>query len=118
MLLCLSRSSPVNAGWTSLAAPTVWAAAGCAVVLAVQVAASTRQQSGPPTFRAAVDLIAVDVQVVDRDGQPVAALGPERFSVSIDGHRRRVVSAEVVRVLNQPAPASIGLPPPGPLATN
>ena len=48
-------------------------------------------------FRASVDLIAVDVQVVDDSGTPIAALGPADFEVSISGKRRRVVSAEFIR---------------------
>lgn len=48
-------------------------------------------------FRSAVDLVAVDVQVVDRDGIPVGEIGPESFSVSINGRPRRVVSAQFVR---------------------
>jgi VWFA-related protein len=44
----------------------------------------------------AVDLIAVDVQVIDRDGHPVAGLGPDKFEVTINGRRRRVVSAEFI----------------------
>jgi VWFA-related protein len=58
--------------------------------------------AGPPRsdqdaarpFRVSVDVVAVDVQVVDRDGKPVPDLGPEKFSVTINGRRRRVVSAE------------------------
>jgi VWFA-related protein len=44
-----------------------------------------------------VDLVAVDVQVVDNSGTPIAVLGPEDFEVSIAGKRRRVVSAEFIR---------------------
>jgi VWFA-related protein len=54
-----------------------------------------RQQ--PPTFRAAVDLIAVDVQVVGSDGLPMTALAGDQFEVTIDGRRRRVVSADFVQ---------------------
>jgi VWFA-related protein len=50
-----------------------------------------------PVFRSGVDLIAVDVQVVDSDGTPIESLGPADFEVSIDGRRRRVVSADFVR---------------------
>jgi VWFA-related protein len=49
-----------------------------------------------PVFRAAVDLVAVDVQVVDANGDPTRGLGPERFEVTIGGRRRRVVSAELI----------------------
>ncbi len=50
-----------------------------------------------PTFRSTVDVIAVDVQVVDGNGDPVDRLGPEAFAVSIKGKRRKVVSADFVR---------------------
>jgi VWFA-related protein len=53
-------------------------------------------QSQPPVFKASVDLIAVDLQVVEGDGQPVRALGPNDFTVSIGGKPRRVVSAEFI----------------------
>jgi VWFA-related protein len=49
------------------------------------------------TFRSAIDLIAVDVQVRDRLGNPVHALTPDRFTVTIDGRKRRVVSADLAR---------------------
>ena len=51
------------------------------------------QGQKPPTFRSAVELIAVDVNVVDRNGQPVAGLDAEQFEVSVDGSPRRVAWA-------------------------
>ncbi|HUF47312.1 MAG TPA: VWA domain-containing protein [Vicinamibacterales bacterium] len=48
-----------------------------------------------PVFRTTAALVAVDVQVVDRSGQPVAGLKPEDFTVELNGRRRRVVSAEM-----------------------
>jgi len=53
-------------------------------------------QRPPPTFRSGLDVIAVDVQVVDRNGAPVPGLGPDKFEVTINGRRRRVLSAELV----------------------
>ncbi len=53
-------------------------------------------QKPPPTFRSSLDVIAVDVQVVDRTGMPVPGLGPDKFGVTIDGRRRRVLSAELI----------------------
>jgi len=38
-----------------------------------------------PTFRTGIDLIAVDVAVVDRNGRPVEDLGAAEFSVKVDG---------------------------------
>jgi VWFA-related protein len=49
-----------------------------------------------PTFRSATDVIAVDVQVVDGDGQPIEGLRPEQFTVTINGSKRRVLSAALV----------------------
>jgi VWFA-related protein len=56
----------------------------------------TAQAQGP-TFRSGVDLVAVEVQVVDPDGQPVAGLSRDDFTVSIQGRRRRVASVELLR---------------------
>jgi VWFA-related protein len=53
--------------------------------------------SAPQTvFRSTVDVIAVDVQVVDSDGNPIGRIGPESFQVSINGQRRKVVSAQFI----------------------
>ncbi len=49
-------------------------------------------------FRSGVDVIAVDVDVVDRDGGPVVGLRPDQFQVSIDGKNRKVFAAEFVSV--------------------
>lgn len=62
--------------------------AGCLAAAAGPVPGLSAQ-----TFRAAVDLIAVDVQVTDRSGRPVLNLGPTDFQVTLDGRRRQVVSA-------------------------
>jgi VWFA-related protein len=51
-------------------------------------------QDKPAPIRVSVDVVAVDVQVIDRAGRPVPDLGPEKFSVTINGRRRRVVTAE------------------------
>jgi VWFA-related protein len=75
----------------------------CAILViaaVVVVSVSARQDS---VFRSAVDLIAVDVQVVDGNGSPVPRLAPEAFEVLINGRRRRVVSADFLR--NAPADA-------------
>jgi VWFA-related protein len=69
------------------------------VVLALGVAIGLSQigYAQAPVFRSTVELIAVDVQVMDDNGNPVGAIGPEAFNVSINGKRRKVVSAEFVR---------------------
>jgi VWFA-related protein len=78
-------------------------------LLALALAGSTAV-SAQKTFRSAVDVIAVDVQVVDPDGNPVERLGPEVFEVSIKGHRRKVVSASFIRNARALTPVSTGGP--------
>jgi VWFA-related protein len=72
-----------------------WAASICAV------AASQTGQT--PVFRSGVELVAIDVQVVDRDGRPTVSLVADQFDVSIDGRRRKVLSADLVRYTQSPA---------------
>jgi VWFA-related protein len=48
------------------------------------------------TFKSGVDLIAVDVTVLDRSGEPVRGLSADRFEVTVDGRPRRIVSAELL----------------------
>ena len=65
-------------------------------MLALVITLTGQQQDARPTFRSGVDLIAVDVQVVDRDGKPIPALTIADFDVRIDGRKREVVSADLV----------------------
>src|SRR5262245_21575191 len=65
----------------------------CLAALALSAVTAAAQQ---PTFRSSVDLIAVDVQVVDRTGVPIPQLTADRFDVQIDGGRRKVVSADFI----------------------
>ena len=66
------------------------------VALASALSLGVFAQGQTPVFRAGVDLIAVDVQVVDKDGRPIAALRPQDFDVTISGKARRVASAEFI----------------------
>src|SRR5512144_2189662 len=82
---------------------------------ATTTAAGQASQTPPPRFRTGVDLIAVDVQVIDRDGHPIGELGPDKFEVKINGRRRRVVTAELIRPeigleAAPPAPGSVAGP--------
>jgi VWFA-related protein len=49
------------------------------------------------TFRGGVALVSVEIQVVDSVGRPAEGLTPASFGVTIDGRRRQVVAAELVR---------------------
>jgi hypothetical protein len=55
-----------------------------------------------PVFRSGVELVAIDVQVVDRDGRPTVSLEADQFDVSIDGRKRKVLSADFVRYSESP----------------
>jgi VWFA-related protein len=89
---------------------------------ALVAAVSGVQQAQPPVYRGGVELVAVDVQIIDKDGKPIPSLGPADFEVSINGGTRRVVSAEFVRYSTsaasgdpappKPAPAADGTSPP------
>ena len=59
------------------------------------------------TFKSSVDLVPVDVNVVDKDGRPVANLAATDFSLTVDGKPRKVASANFIAVsrVEQPAPA-------------
>lgn len=65
----------------------------------------------PPVFRAEVNLLRVDVQVVSDDGQPIPNLQLEDFKVAIDGHPRRIVSAELVQYSQRPPDAAAPVVP-------
>jgi VWFA-related protein len=50
-----------------------------------------------PTFRAGTDNVVVDALIAARDGSPIEGLKAEQFEVFIDGRRRPVLSADLVR---------------------
>jgi VWFA-related protein len=70
---------------------------GGVFMLAFGVALQLAVRAQQPVFRSSVELIAVDVQVMDNDGYPIDQLGPESFTVSINGKPHKVVSANFVR---------------------
>src|SRR5262245_48801715 len=91
-----NQGAPVKHPHPSSSTRTCLPAAVVAISLLMAAAVPTGQ-SQSPTFRASVDLIAVDVQVVDSSGRPISAIDPRKFDVSIDGKRRRVASADFVQ---------------------
>ena len=54
------------------------------------------QTQPPQTFKSGVELVTVDVQVVDKKGQPITGLKPEQFEVTIDGKKRQVISLQLI----------------------
>ena len=73
---------------------TIVMAAGLAALSAQQPA--TPSQQVPPVFKAAVDLVAVDVSVIDGGGRPVRGLEAADFRVTVDGQARRINSVQFV----------------------
>jgi VWFA-related protein len=65
-----------------------------------------------PVFSADVDVVAVDVNVVDKQGRPIRGLGVDDFAITVDGASRRVISADFMSqsMEEDAAPA----PPPAP----
>jgi VWFA-related protein len=57
---------------------------------ALLLAAAPQQK----TFKADVELVAVEATVIDNRNAPVEGLGPNDFDVTISGHARRVLKAE------------------------
>ena len=70
-------------------------------------------QQRPPSFRAGVDYVNVDVTVTDRQGRPVLDLGAGDFEVYEDGQRQKVSAFSLVKipiVMDVRAAASSGGP--------
>src|SRR5262245_61706678 len=67
-------------------------------VLSAQDKPAPAQVAPPQTFKSSVDLVPVDVNVVDRDGRPIADLTAQDFSLKVDGKPRRIASAQFVAV--------------------
>jgi VWFA-related protein len=57
------------------------------------VAAVSAQTPQAPVFRGGVSLVAIDVNVLDKDGKPVADLTADDFDVRLDGHSQAVRTA-------------------------
>jgi VWFA-related protein len=79
-------------------AVVVWSVTVAPAAMSVTVATAPQRT----VFRSTVDVIAVDVQVVDRDGNPIERITPDAFEVSINGQRRKVQSAQFLRHSAQP----------------
>lgn len=57
-----------------------------------------------PVFRTGVEVIAVDVQVIDKDGNPISKIDPNAFEVTITGRKHKVTSATFIRHTDAPIP--------------
>jgi VWFA-related protein len=75
-------------------------ATAAALVLCGGVWLSARQvrPEQVPAFRTGVEVVAIDVGVTDKQGEPVRGLRPADFMVTVGGQPRRVVTAEFIDV--------------------
>jgi VWFA-related protein len=86
------------------------AAFGLAVAALLGARAGSAQQP-PPRFTASVEVTSVDATVVDDRGQPITGLGPDDFTVRIDGAQRRVLTAQWVSLATERnAAAAVAVP--------
>src|SRR5687767_9085940 len=97
---------------------TMRMAGGAVMMVALGGATLWARQSPqlPPTFKTSVELVAVDVGVVDRQGVPLRGLAAQDFTVTVAGQPRRVVSAEYVDSTAGRVQATV--PEPGAISTN
>ncbi len=75
--------------------------AGLVVVATVMLSAQDKPApaaQAPQTFKSSVDLVPVDVNVIDRNGKPIADLTAQDFSLKVDGRPRRIASAQFIAV--------------------
>jgi VWFA-related protein len=85
------------------------------VVAAGEMLAGQGQPARTQVFRAGVDMVAINVSVVDKDGRPRENLGADQFEVTFDGQARPVVSAEFVAFSTRITSASPGAEGPSPV---
>ncbi len=81
------------------------AAAAAAGLISAGLAVEARQSTqSQPTFRAAVDLVQLDVSVLDKAGVPVRDLTRADFTVLEDGKPQPIVAFTPVDIPDPPAP--------------
>ncbi len=84
-----------------------------AFAVAVVVLLTTRPgaaQQQPPRFTSSVEVTSVDATVVDERGRPIMGLGPDDFTVRIDGNVRRVLTAQWVSLATDRSGPAIAVP--------
>jgi VWFA-related protein len=79
------------------------------VLLAVIALALPQAQT--PVFHGTTDVVLVDVQIVGRDGAPVAELAPAEFSLRVDGKPRPITSVSFQKVSDQAKSLPAAAPP-------
>ena len=67
-------------------------------------AAPPSEPQQPPVFRTGINVVRVDVIVTDKQGNPVADLGPKDFELLEDGKAQTIDTFKLVSVTGSPAP--------------
>lgn len=75
------------------------------LIVATVISIAARQ-----VIRSSTDLISIDVQVVDREGNPISGLTRDQFSVEIEGKARPVSVLDFVRAGTRDVPTSSPVP--------
>jgi VWFA-related protein len=70
--------------------------------LAITLPLAAQDPQPPQPFRAAVDLVPVDVSVFGDEGKPLLGLTDRDFFLTVDGRPRRIASAEYVSTVRGP----------------
>ena len=97
MRLATAVCSPLPGGAARDTVVTLLSLAVTIVMLDAQPPGTPAQpDTEAPTFRQGIDLIAVDVVVTDRDGQPVRTLTVDDFQVYEDGVLQPIVTFSFV----------------------
>ena len=66
------------------------------LILTTVTSTALAQTTQAPVFRARTDVLAVDVSVVDRRGEPITDLGKAEFTVTVDGEVRPVMTVDYI----------------------
>ena len=72
--------------------------AACVLLAAPQQPQQQEPQPPRTTFKSAVDLVPVDVNVLDKTGRPVSDLEAADFTLTVDGRPRRIASAQFISI--------------------
>jgi VWFA-related protein len=86
------------------------------MLLGAQTPAPQAPPQQPPSFRSGIDLVTVDVTVLSRNGQPVATLKAEDFTLLVDGAPRPIVSMRRVQAPRAGAADALDAKPDDPAA--
>ena len=82
--------------------PLAWVCAWCLATLMPPVQSPLLQGPPPPVFRAAIDLVHLDVSVLDKNRHPVRDLKASDFTISEDGKPQPIVAFSAVDVPANP----------------